>query len=401
VIVSQMHKSPGVVFTHDKGNSHSSGKLLYSARVIPQRGSWLDFEFDAKDVLYVRIDRRRKFHATVLLRALGFTEDELLKYFYQFEKLDLSDVKPGEDPEAQSYYRVFDPEIILDQRPQLPIAAPKTGEVIVKPGQRINKRLLKKLESAKVKRFNATLHELKGRIVACTLYKADSEEILVPCNTPLTAELLTTLVENGIKEVELLHIGTQNTLRAIFGAMQDVRAKVQLEIMFPLIAEPRELEALIDMVPPIAQSFDIEASRYQLGTMIEVPRAAFVADELAAQVGFFSFGTNDLTQTTFGLSRDDAGGFLPHYVAKGLLPRDPFSQLDQAGVGALMAMACDKARGERADIKLGICGEHGGDPSSIGFCEKLGLDYVSCSPFRVPIARLAVAQSAIRAKSSG
>jgi pyruvate,orthophosphate dikinase len=190
-------------------------------------------------------------------------------------------------------------------------------------------------------------------------------------------------------------------LRAIFGAMQDVRAKVQLEIMFPLIAEPRELEALIDMVPPIAQSFDIEASRYQLGTMIEVPRAAFVADELAAQVGFFSFGTNDLTQTTFGLSRDDAGGFLPHYVAKGLLPRDPFSQLDQAGVGALMAMACDKARGQRADIKLGICGEHGGDPSSIGFCEKLGLDYVSCSPFRVPIARLAVAQSAIRAKSSG
>ena len=102
VIVSQMHKSPGVVFTHDKGNSHSSGKLLYSARVIPQRGSWLDFEFDAKDVLYVRIDRRRKFHATVLLRALGFTEDQLLKYFYQFEKLDLSDVKPGEDPEAQS-----------------------------------------------------------------------------------------------------------------------------------------------------------------------------------------------------------------------------------------------------------------------------------------------------------
>ena len=211
VIVSQMHKSPGVVFTHDKGNSHSSGKLLYSARVIPQRGSWLDFEFDAKDVLYVRIDRRRKFHATVLLRALGFTEDQLLKYFYQFEKLDLSDVKPGEDPEAQSYYRVFDPEIILDQRPQLPIADPKTGEVLVKSGQRLNKRLLKKLENAKVKRLNATLHELKGRIVACTIYKADSEEILVPSNTPLTAELLTTLVENDIKEVELLHIGRQNT----------------------------------------------------------------------------------------------------------------------------------------------------------------------------------------------
>ena len=216
VIVSQMHKSPGVVFTHDKGKSHSSGKLLYSARVIPQRGSWLDFEFDAKDVLYVRIDRRRKFHATVLLRALGYTEDQLLEYFYQFEKIDLSEVKPGEDPEAQSYYRVLDPEIILDQRPQLPIADPKTGDVLVKSGQRINKRLLKKLGKAKVKRFNAALNELKGRILARTLYKEDSGEILVPCNTPLTAELLTKLVENGIKEVELLHIGPQkvsSTLR--------------------------------------------------------------------------------------------------------------------------------------------------------------------------------------------
>lgn len=210
VIVSQMHKSPGVVFTHDKGKSHSSGKLLFSARVIPQRGSWLDFEFDAKDILYVRIDRRRKFHATILLKALGNTEEKLLEYFYPFEKLDLSEVKPGEDPEAQYYYRVLDPEILLNQRPQLPIADPKTGEVLVKSGQRINKRLLKKLENAKVKRLNVTLHELKGRIIARTLYKAGSEEILVPCNTALTAELLTTLVENDIKEVELLHIGPQN-----------------------------------------------------------------------------------------------------------------------------------------------------------------------------------------------
>ena len=121
-----------------------------------------------------------------------------------FEKLDLSEVKPGEDPEAQYYYRVLDPEILLNQRPQLPIADPKTGEVLVKSGQRINKRLLKKLENAKVKRLNVTLHELKGRIIARTLYKAGSEEILVPCNTALTAELLTTLVENDIKEVELL-----------------------------------------------------------------------------------------------------------------------------------------------------------------------------------------------------
>ena len=210
VIVSQMHKSPGVVFTHDKGKSHSSGKLLYSARVIPQRGSWLDFEFDAKDVLYVRIDRRRKFHATILLRALGYTEDQLLKYFYQFEKLDLSDVKPGLDPDAQSYYIILDEEIILDQRLQLPITDPKTGEVLVNSGQRINKRLLKKLQKSKVKRLNVTLNELKGRIVAQTIYKDGSKDELIPCNTPLTAELLTKLAENGITEVDLLHIGPQN-----------------------------------------------------------------------------------------------------------------------------------------------------------------------------------------------
>ena len=188
-------------------------------------------------------------------------------------------------------------------------------------------------------------------------------------------------------------------LRAIFGAMKEVGTSAKVEIMFPLISEPRELAALLEMVPEIAAPFEISETAYQVGTMIEVPRAALLADDLAAQVGFFSFGTNDLTQTTFGLSRDDASGFLPHYVAKGLLGRDPFSQLDESGVGALMAMAVQKARGVRSDIKLGICGEHGGDPSSIGFCESLGLDYVSCSPFRVPIARLAAAQSAIRARA--
>ncbi|MCS5554497.1 MAG: DNA-directed RNA polymerase subunit beta, partial [SAR324 cluster bacterium] len=174
------------------------------------RGSWLDFEFDAKDVLYVRIDRRRKFHATILLRALGYTEDQLLKYFYQFEKLDLSDVKPGLDPDAQSYYIILDEEIILDQRLQLPITDPKTGEVLVNSGQRINKRLLKKLQKSKVKRLNVTLNELKGRIVAQTIYKDGSKDELIPCNTPLTAELLTKLAENGITEVDLLHIGPQN-----------------------------------------------------------------------------------------------------------------------------------------------------------------------------------------------
>ena len=265
VIVSQMHKSPGVVFTHDKGKSHSSGKLLYSARVIPQRGSWLDFEFDAKDVLYVRIDRRRKFHATILLRALGYTEDQLLKYFYQFEKLDLSDVKPGLDPDAQSYYLILDDEIILDQRLQLPITDPKTGEVLVKSGQRINKRLLKKLQKSKVKRLNVTLNELKGRIVAQTIYKDGSNEVLIPCNTPLTAELLTTLVENGITAVDLLHIGPQN----VGSSLRDTLALDKLSSPEQSLIElykkmkpgdPPTLEAAHSML----QNFFFKKERYSL-----------------------------------------------------------------------------------------------------------------------------------------
>jgi pyruvate,orthophosphate dikinase len=135
---------------------------------------------------------------------------------------------------------------------------------------------------------------------------------------------------------------------------------------------------------------------YTIGTMIELPRAALVADEIAKEAEFFSFGTNDLTQTTFGLSRDDAGKFLPFYVEHGILPRDPFVTIDQDGVGALMRMGTEKGRSVRPKLKVGICGEHGGEPSSVEFCHRLGLDYVSCSPYRVPIARLAAAQAALK-----
>ena len=134
---------------------------------------------------------------------------------------------------------------------------------------------------------------------------------------------------------------------------------------------------------------------YQVGTMIEIPRACVTADEIAEQAEFFSFGTNDLTQMTFGYSRDDAGVFLPEYVDKKILPVDPFTVVDRDGVGQLMKMAVEKGRSVRKNLKLGICGEHGGDPSSVEFCHIVGLDYVSCSPFRVPIARLAAAHAAI------
>ena len=135
---------------------------------------------------------------------------------------------------------------------------------------------------------------------------------------------------------------------------------------------------------------------YLVGTMIELPRAALMAGEIAEEAKFFSFGTNDLTQTTLGLSRDDASRFLDVYVARGVFPRDPFVSLDVEGVGQLIALAAERGRAARGEIKLGICGEHGGDPASIAFCESVGLDYVSASPYRVPIARLAAAQAALR-----
>jgi pyruvate,orthophosphate dikinase len=169
----------------------------------------------------------------------------------------------------------------------------------------------------------------------------------------------------------------------------------------PLVMIDKELEKLKAVIDDTAEIVFAEQGRrleYMVGTMIELPRAAITADKIAEHAEFFSFGTNDLTQTTMGLSRDDAGMFLPLYVEDGVLAQDPFVSLDQEGVGVLMEVAVEKGRKARKDIKLGICGEHGGDPASIDFCERLQLDYVSCSPYRVPIARLAAAQAALRYK---
>ena len=188
--------------------------------------------------------------------------------------------------------------------------------------------------------------------------------------------------------------------RAIFEAQIIVEGetgqKPNAEIMIPLVSSPEELEILCKVIKSLADKVD--AKNYSIGTMIELPRAALLADEIANHAEFFSFGTNDLTQTTYGLSRDDAGKFLPDYVREGIIEKDPFVTLDKAGVGQLINIASSKGRKTRNDIKLGICGEHGGDPSSIEFCHNLGLDYVSCSPYRVPIARLAAAQAAILSK---
>ena len=173
------------------------------------------------------------------------------------------------------------------------------------------------------------------------------------------------------------------------------------EIMIPLVGEVKELKFVKDIVTSTADRLIAEADvkmEYHVGTMIEIPRAAVTADQIATEAEFFSFGTNDLTQMTFGFSRDDAGKFLDAYYDAKIYESDPFAKLDQAGVGALVKMAAEKGRATRPDIKLGICGEHGGDPSSVEFCHNIGLNYVSCSPFRVPIARLAAAQAAIKEK---
>ena len=177
--------------------------------------------------------------------------------------------------------------------------------------------------------------------------------------------------------------------------------RIEPEIMIPLVGEVRELKFVKDVVVATAERLIKEAGvkmKYSVGTMIEIPRAALTADEIATEAEFFSFGTNDLTQMTFGFSRDDAGKFLDAYYDKKIYESDPFAHLDQNGVGKLVKMAAELGRATRPHIKLGICGEHGGDPASVEFCHKVGLNYVSCSPFRVPIARLAAAQAAIRDK---
>ncbi|NLB78569.1 MAG: pyruvate, phosphate dikinase, partial [Clostridiaceae bacterium] len=170
------------------------------------------------------------------------------------------------------------------------------------------------------------------------------------------------------------------------------------EIMIPLVGDVKELKYVKDIVVKTADEIIKNAGvnlKYMVGTMLEIPRAALTADDIATEAEFFSFGTNDLTQMTFGFSRDDAGNFLEDYYAKKIYESDPFAKLDQTGVGKLVELAVQLGKKTRPDIKLGICGEHGGEPSSIEFCHRVGLNYVSCSPFRVPIARLAAAQAQV------
>jgi pyruvate,orthophosphate dikinase len=190
--------------------------------------------------------------------------------------------------------------------------------------------------------------------------------------------------------------------RAIFEAAVEAGKRtgktIGLEVMVPLIATKAEFDVVKERIDAVADAVRKETGaklNYQVGTMIELPRAALKAAEIAETAEFFSFGTNDLTQTAFGISRDDAASFLGIYTARGIIPSDPFISIDRDGVGELVKIGVERGRKTRKSLKIGICGEHGGDPASVVFCHMAGLDYVSCSPFRVPIARLAAAQAAL------
>jgi pyruvate,orthophosphate dikinase len=197
---------------------------------------------------------------------------------------------------------------------------------------------------------------------------------------------------------------TEMQARAVFEAAalaQKAGVKAKPEVMIPLVGFKKELDLQVAIVHETAKKVQAEQKvklTYQVGTMIEVPRGALTADEIAHTAEFFSFGTNDLTQTTLGMSRDDSGSFLGAYQEEEIVKNNPLASIDETGVGQLMQIAIEKGRKTRPDIKLGICGEHGGDPASVKFCHKIGLAYVSCSPFRVPIARLAAAQAALADK---
>jgi pyruvate,orthophosphate dikinase len=207
----------------------------------------------------------------------------------------------------------------------------------------------------------------------------------------------------GLMIPDFVKVQTRAILNALIAVVQ-AGGHPKAKIMIPLVGHVNELSATKALLEAEAKAVEAKAGvnvEYVFGTMIEVPRGALTADEIAREAAFFSFGTNDLTQMTFGFSRDDAeGGFLLKYVEDGILPVNPFQTLDDA-VAGLMKMAVDKGRATRPDIELGICGEHGGDPRSVAFCHEVGLDYVSCSPYRVPIARLAAAHAALDAGGPG
>jgi pyruvate,orthophosphate dikinase len=296
-------------------------------------------------------------------------------------------------------------------------------EMILAENKEDRKRALAKLLPYQRGDFAGIFKELKGLPATIRFLDPPLHEFLPHdhASQNLLAEKMGIKVEKIAQRVKELHefnpmlgfrgcrLGlvypeiSEMQARAVFEAAAEVQKqgiKVKPEIMIPLVGFKRELDLQVELVHRVAKEVMAEKRvklTYLVGTMIEVPRGALTANEIAETAEFFSFGTNDLTQTCLGMSRDDSGSFLPPYQELEIVKKNPFASIDQSGVGQLMKIAVEKGRSTRPDIKLGICGEHGGDPDSVKFCERLGLTYVSCSPFRVPVARLAAAQAALEA----
>ena len=299
---------------------------------------------------------------------------------------------------------------------------PAVREMIVSKTETERRRALDKLLPMQRSDFEGLYKALKGRPVTIRFLDPPLHEF-VPHKDEEIADLAKTMgltfdelkqtVEDlhefnpmmghrgcrlAVTYPEIAEMQTRAVIEAAINVSKSEGFSVVPEIMIPLVGEVKELKYVKDVVVATAEKVLKEnntAMEYHIGTMIEIPRAALTADEIAKEAEFFSFGTNDLTQMTYGFSRDDAGKFLNEYYAKKIFESDPFAKLDQIGVGRLMQIAIAGGKKTRPDIKLGICGEHGGDPSTIEFCHNIGLNYVSCWPFRVPIARLAAAQANI------
>jgi pyruvate,orthophosphate dikinase len=295
-------------------------------------------------------------------------------------------------------------------------------EMILADDEKTRRRALDKLLPAQRSDFVALFETMKGLPVTIRLLDPPLHEFLPHTDRDMAevaAALGSDVKKLAARKAELSEFNpmlgfrgcrlaiafpeiAEMQARAIFEAAvqagKTTGAPVVPEVMVPLITTKAEFDIIKARIDAMAEAVMAETKskiEYQVGTMIELPRACLRAEEIAETAEFFSFGTNDLTQTAFGISRDDAAIFLNTYLAKGIIPIDPFVSIDRGGVGELVRIGVERGRKSRPDIKLGICGEHGGDPASIAFCHETGLDYVSCSPFRVPIARLAAAQAAL------
>ena len=300
---------------------------------------------------------------------------------------------------------------------------PAVREMIVSTTTEEREKALKKILPMQKKDFKGIFKAMQGRPVTIRFLDPPLHEFLphedeeikaLAKEMGLTFESLKATVESlhefnpmmghrglrlAVTYPEIARMQTEAVITAAIEVEKEEGFKVVPEIMIPLTCDSKEFKYVKDIVTETADRILAEKKvdmHYKVGTMIEIPRAAITADQIAKYAEFFSFGTNDLTQMTYGFSRDDAGKFLDVYYEKKIFESDPFAKLDQNGVGKLVRIAAELGRSTRPDIKLGICGEHGGDPSSVEFCHRIGLNYVSCSPYRVPIARLAAAQANIK-----